>query len=108
MKILPIHLSADPDALNTASDVLAAPADSSWLSALALLGDPAAAAPAGAGSDHGAAGLGVVGDQAGDVGLDATAPPASGGVVALADAFVFTNSAAPSAAAAAAATTMAS
>jgi CARDB/Subtilase family len=88
MKILPIHLSGDPDALETASDALTAPLDSAWLSALAFPGDPAWAPASGLGAER-LSGEGALGDYGGDLSLGEAAPADNGGVVALADSFVF-------------------
>ena len=107
MKILPIHLSDDPDVLDTASGALTAPLDSAWLSALAFLGDPAPA-PAGVSGGEGLPGEGALGDQGSDAGLGETAPADSGGVVALANSFVFDDAPVLPADSADAAATMAS
>ena len=88
MKILPIHLSGDPDALETASDALTAPLNSAWLSALAFLGDPAWAPASGLGAER-LSGEGALGDYGGDLSLGEAAPADNGGVVALANSFVF-------------------
>jgi hypothetical protein len=93
MKILPIHLSDDPDALDTVSGALTAPLDSAWLSVFAFLGNSAPApAPASASGGEGLPGAGSLGDQGSDASLGETAPAESGGVVALADAFFFVDS----------------
>jgi len=93
MKILPIHLSDDPDALDTASGAPTAPLDSAWLSVFAFLGDPASVpAPAAASGSEGLPGAGSLGDQGSDASVGETAPAEGGGVVALADAFFFADS----------------